>query len=90
VKAIDEYLCARGDNQIKYVRCRVPADVRAAYPSSQTHITQSLGTSDLREAKSRVRTELARFEEEFEHPSSTVHARFPRGFPIKSTTYGWF
>jgi hypothetical protein len=23
-------------------------------------------------------------------PSSTVHARFPRGFPIKSTTYGWF
>jgi hypothetical protein len=66
VKAIDEYLCARGDNQIKYVRCRVPADVRAAYPSSQTHITQSLGTSDLREAKSRVRTELARFEEEFE------------------------
>lgn len=66
VKATDEYLYERGENQIKYGRCRIPADVRAAYPSSLTHITQSLGTSDLRETKSRVRAELARCEEEFE------------------------
>lgn len=66
MKAIDEYLYERGESQTKYVRCRIPSDIRAAYPSSQTHIAQSLGTSDLREAKSRVRIELARMEEEFE------------------------
>lgn len=66
MKAIDEYLFVRGDSLVKYMRCRIPADVRSAYPSSQSHITQSLGTSDLREAKSRIRAHMARLEEEFE------------------------
>jgi integrase len=66
VKAIGEYLYERGNSHVKYVRCRIPAEVRTAYPSSQTHIVLSLGTSDLREAKVRVRSELARIHEEFE------------------------
>jgi integrase len=64
MKAISESLYERGKHGIKYVRRRIPAALRLAYPN-QTHITRSLGTSDLREAKTRARAELARIEAEF-------------------------
>ena len=64
MKAISESLYERGKHGIKYVRRRIPAALRQAY-SNQTHITRSLGTSDLREAKTRARAELAKIEAEF-------------------------
>lgn len=64
MKAISESLYERGKHGIKYVRRRIPAALRLAYPN-QTHITRSLGTSDLREAKARAHAELARIEAEF-------------------------
>ncbi|MDC8757295.1 DUF6538 domain-containing protein [Janthinobacterium fluminis] len=64
MKAIGPYLYERGENDIKYVRRRIPAALRLAYPN-KTHITRSLGTSDRREAKARSHAELARIDAEF-------------------------
>ncbi|RFP77245.1 integrase [Hydrogenophaga borbori] len=65
MKAISEHIYERGKHATKYVRRRIPAALRSAYPSHQTHIVQSLGTSDLREAKARAHAELARIDAEF-------------------------
>jgi integrase len=55
----------RGKHGIFYVRRRIPAAILAAYPASQTHVTRSLRTADLREAKSRAYAELSRIDAEF-------------------------
>lgn len=65
MKAISEGIYQRGKHDIKYVRRRIPADIRAAYPASQEHIVRSLRTADLREAKERARAELTRIDTEF-------------------------
>ena len=65
MKAIAENLYERGKQGMKYVRRRIPAALRAAYPSNKTHITRSLGTSDIREAKARANAELTRIDIEF-------------------------
>lgn len=64
MKAISESIYERGKHGIKYVRRRIPAALQLAYPN-KTHITRSLGTSDLREAKARAHAELARIDVEF-------------------------
>ncbi len=61
-----EYIYERGKHGIKYVRRRIPAALRLAYPTGQTDITRSLGTADQREAKARAHIELAKIEAEFE------------------------
>ena len=65
MKAISESIYERGKHGIKYVRRRIPAALRAAYPPKKTHITRSLGTSDIREAKARANAELTRIDIEF-------------------------
>lgn len=65
MKAISEGIYQRGKHGTKYVRRRIPADIRAAYPASQEHIVRSLGTADLRDAKELARAELARIDTEF-------------------------
>ncbi|NYE62459.1 integrase [Duganella sp. 1224] len=65
MKAIAENIYERGKRKTKYVRRRIPAALRHAYPANQSHITRSLGTSDLREAKARAHAELAFIEAEF-------------------------
>lgn len=65
MKAISENLYERGKNGIKYCRRRIPAEFLAAYPKNQTHITRSLQTSDLREAKKRLKVEINRIDSEF-------------------------
>lgn len=64
MKAIAENLYERGKHGIKYVRRRIPAALQQAYPK-KTHITRSLGTSDLRLAKARAHAELAQIDAEF-------------------------
>lgn len=64
MKAIAENLYERGKHGIKYVRRRIPAALQLAYPK-KTHITRSLGTSDLREAKARAHAELTKIDIEF-------------------------
>ncbi len=66
MKALSEGLYRRGKRGNMYVRRRIPAAIRAAYPQHQTHIIRSLGTADQREAKARSHTELAKIEAEFE------------------------
>ncbi|MDW3682991.1 phage integrase SAM-like domain-containing protein [Cupriavidus sp. CV2] len=66
MKALAENIYRRGKHGMAYVRRRIPAAIRAAYPAKQTHIVRSLGTADPREAKARGYTELARIETEFE------------------------
>ncbi len=63
MRAVCEAIYERGKRGIKYLRGRVPSDLCAVYGC--THIARSLGTSDLREAKSPAHTEQARLEEEF-------------------------
>lgn len=65
MKALFECIYARGEHGFKYVRCRIPAAIRASYPAHQEHILRRLGASDLREAKERARTGLARIDAEF-------------------------
>ena len=65
MKAISEGIYQRGKHCTKYVRRRIPADIRAAYPANQEHIVRSLGTADLHDAKELARAELARIDTEF-------------------------
>lgn len=65
MKAISENLYRRGKNGILYVRRRIPASLRAAYPAHQEHIARSLHTSDVRNVKERARAELTRIDTEF-------------------------
>ncbi len=48
MKAVCESIYERGSHAIKYLRRRIPADVRLAYPTGRTHITRSLGTESPR------------------------------------------
>lgn len=65
MKAISENVYARGKHGNLYVRRRIPAAIRAAYPSRQEHIVRSLGTADLRAAKELARAENTRIDIEF-------------------------
>lgn len=75
MKAVCESIYERGSHAIKYLRRRIPADVRLAYPTGRTHITRSLGTSDLREAKALARAESARIDEEFQQARQALVAQ---------------
>lgn len=75
MKAVCESIYERGSHAIKYLRRRIPADVRLAYPNGRTHITRSLGTSDLREAKALARAESARIDEEFQRARQALEAQ---------------
>lgn len=66
MKVIAEHIYERGQRGMLYIRRRIPDAIRLAYPLKQTHITVSLGTSDLREGKVRARAELQRIDAEFE------------------------
>lgn len=65
MKAIEPNVYKRGQTDVWYVRRRIPASLRSAYPSKKTHIVRSLGTSDPREARVRARAELVRIDDEF-------------------------
>lgn len=66
MRAISECIYERGKHGIKYVRRRIPAELRVAYPSKKTHIVRSLRTADLRKAKARAHAALAQIEQDFE------------------------
>lgn len=72
MKAIAENIYTRGQHGIQYVRRRIPAAIRAAYPAKQTHIVRSLGTADRRLAKERAHAELARIDAEFKLKSEQL------------------
>lgn len=65
MKAISENLYRCGKSGTLYVRRRIPASLRAAYPAHQEHIARSLHTSDVRNVKERARAELTRIDIEF-------------------------
>lgn len=66
MKSITESIYERGKHGTKYLRVRIPKSVRPAYPQRCTHITLSLGTTDLKEAKVLARSHRARLDAEFE------------------------
>lgn len=66
MKSITESIYERGKHGTKYLRVRIPKSVRPAYPLRRTHITLSLGTTDLKEAKVLARSHRARLDAEFE------------------------
>ncbi len=72
MKAIAENIYTRGQHGIQYVRRRIPAALRAAYPAKQTHIVRSLGTADRRLAKERAHAEFARMDAEFKLKSEQL------------------
>lgn len=76
MRAVCESIYERGKRGIKYLRRRVPSDLCVAY--GRTHITRSLGTSDLREAKSLAHAEQARLEEEFHRARAALEGRRER------------
>ena len=65
MRVVSENVYARGKHGNLYVRRRIPAAVRAAYPSHQEHVVRSLGTADLRAAKELARAENTRIDIEF-------------------------
>lgn len=64
MEAISENIYERGINGMKYCR-RIPAALLAAYQKNKTHIVRSLGTTDLRLAKQRLKAEINRIDAEF-------------------------
>jgi len=72
MKAISEGICTRGQHGIQYVRRRIPATIRAAYPAKQTHIVRSLGAADCRLAKGLAHAELARIYAKFKLKSEQL------------------
>ncbi|CAZ88143.1 putative integrase [Thiomonas arsenitoxydans] len=77
MKAIAEGLYQRGKGGTKYVRLRIPAAARQAYPKNQTHVVRSLRTADPREAKRLFRAEAARIEAEFKAATEKVNQMQP-------------
>lgn len=65
MKAISESVYTRGKHGTLYVRRRIPAAIRAAYPAHQEPITRSLGTADRRAFKELARAENFRIDAEF-------------------------
>ena len=65
MKAVSENVYARGKRGNLYVRRRIPAALRAAYPARQEHIVRCLGTADVRAAKPLARAENTRIDTEF-------------------------
>lgn len=76
MRAVCESIYERGKRGIKYLRRRVPSDLCVVY--GRTQITRSLGTSDLREAKSLAHAEQARLEEEFQRARGELEGRRER------------
>jgi hypothetical protein len=66
MEVLTENIYLRGTTRMAYVRRRIPAALRTAYPPKVTHIIRSLGTSNVRDAKRLGRLELARIDAEFE------------------------
>jgi hypothetical protein len=66
LKQISEHIFARGKHDTLYVRRRIPAAIRAAYPPKKECVTRSLRTTDLREAKRRATAALALIDAEFQ------------------------
>lgn len=64
MEQVAEFIFKRGKGSTLYVRRRIPANLRGAYPK-KTHITRSLGTSSMPEAKARARLELAQIDAQF-------------------------
>jgi hypothetical protein len=58
MKTIAENLYARGKSGMTYCRIRIPRALLDAYPKKTTHIVRSLGTSDVRQAKQRLKAEF--------------------------------
>ncbi|MFN9708389.1 MAG: DUF6538 domain-containing protein [Burkholderiales bacterium] len=65
MKQIAEHLYARGKAGNLYCHLRIPSELKAAYPPKKTHITRALGTSDCKEGKQLLVTELASIYQEF-------------------------
>ena len=64
-RVASESVHARGKHGNLYVRRRIPAAIRAAYPAHQEHIVRRLGTSDRGAAKELARAEDTRIDIEF-------------------------
>lgn len=64
MKRIADYLYARGKTGMLYCRVRIPSKLKRAYPR-QPDIVRALRTSDLREGKVLLVTELASIHREF-------------------------
>lgn len=86
MKSIAEHIYQRGKHGNLYVRRRIPDALRSAYPFKQTHITLSLGTSDLREGKMRARAALQRIDVEFESKGHQLDLSRASLTPIKIRT----
>lgn len=65
MKQIAEFIYARRKRRAIFVRRRIPAAIRAAYPPKQLFIQTNMRTSDVAEGKRRARVKLTRIDAEF-------------------------
>jgi integrase len=70
MKAVGEDLYVRGNHSALYLHKRIPADLQWAYPK-RTHITKSLGTTDLKVGKARRNAMLVEIQAEFDQKRSS-------------------
>ncbi|GEM_PF-2797432 len=75
MKSVTESIYERGKRGTKYLRVRIPESVRPAYPTHCTHVTLSLGTTDLKAAKILARSHRARLDAEFERVRQQIADR---------------
>jgi len=79
---LPEHLFRRGARGTIYLRRRIPAALRDAYPRSKKEIQRSLWTSDLRVAKTRMHAEEARLNAEFAQKRAQLAKQRP---PLQRT-----
>lgn len=65
LRVVSENVDARGKHGNPSVRRRIPAAIRAVYPSHREHVVRSLGTSDRGATKELARAENTRIDIEF-------------------------
>lgn len=75
MKTLSENFYERGKSEVKYCRRRIPQALLPAYGPKQTHITVSLGTSDLRIGKERLYAEMVRIDAEFARLTAELKKR---------------
>lgn len=78
MKAISEHLFRRGSRGSLYLRRRIPADLRGAFPPGKREVIRSLHTSDETVAMRRLRAESSKRDDLFERARQRLAERWKR------------
>lgn len=71
-RKIEGHIYARGKRGMLWLHRRIPVAIRSAFPRKKSHITRSLGTACLKEARQVARVKMAQIDAEFEKKKAEI------------------